>query len=476
MVTEKIRLGYLPTFGEVFDFDDAKRVAQEVREFLAVNEMIELVDIDWLNKDKLYHDEADQNKVYEYFVEKKVDAVFNVVCAFGAELSVCRIAKKLNKPLLLWGPRDDYPREDGWRKRDSQCGALATSKSLVRFDIPFSFIVSSALDSETFKNGFENFVRTANVIKKFGNLKIGQIDTRPKTFMSVMVNESELLERFGIQIVPCSLVNITDVALKMVEEQTELLDKEIEEYKKEVCTENITQVQLRNIMALKHAIKDFAVREDCSVVAMHCWHEVEARLGISACASMGMVSDEDIPVVCETDIHGAISAAIAGAATMGESKVLFPDITIRHPANDNAELLWHCGPFPMGEKKNSCQASLSDEHYNFNNGCPGCGEFQMRDGKITMVRFDGAKGVYGIMAAQGKTVEGPHTRGTYLWAEFENWPKIEYTIAKSFYCHHAAVVYGEIAPVLYEVSKYLDLKFDALGPSEEEIEKYLIGK
>lgn len=476
MVTEKIRLGYLPTFGEVFDFDDAKRIAQEVREYLASNEMIELVDIDWLNEDKLYHDEADQDKVYEYFAEKKVDAIFNVVCAFGAELSVSRITKKLDKPLLLWGPRDDYPREDGWRKRDSQCGALATSKCLVRFGIPFSFIVSSTLDSDTFKNGFENFIRTANVIKKFRNLKIGQIDTRPKTFMSVMVNESELLEKFGIQIVPCSLVNITDAALKMIDEQPQVLDKEIEEYKKQVCTGSISQAHLRSIMALKHAIKDFAVREGCDVVAMHCWHEVEARLGISPCASMGMVSSEGIPVVCETDIHGAISAAIAGAATMGESKVLFPDITIRHPENDNAELIWHCGPFPMAEKKCSSQASLSDDHYNFNDGCPGCGEFQMRDGNITMVRFDGAKGIYGIMAAEAKTIEGPHTRGTYLWAEFEDWAKIEYTIAKGFYCHHAAVVYGNIAPVLYEVSKYLNLKFDALGPSEAEIEKYLIGK
>ena len=319
MVTEKSDWAICPHLEKCLTLTMRKRVAQEVREFLAVNEMIELVDIDWLNKDKLYHDEADQNKVYEYFVEKKVDAVFNVVCAFGAELSVCRIAKNSTN-LFSFGVLGTIIPRRRMEKRNSQCGALATSKSLVRFDIPFSFIVSSALDSETFKNGFENFVRTANVIKKFGNLKIGQIDTRPKTFMSVMVNESELLERFGIQIVPCSLVNITDVALKMVEEQTELLDKEIEEYKKEVCTENITQVQLRNIMALKHAIKDFAVREGCSVVAMHCWHEVEARLGISACASMGMVSDEDIPVVCETDIHGAISAAIAGAATMGKAR------------------------------------------------------------------------------------------------------------------------------------------------------------
>lgn len=162
---EKIRLGYLPTFGEVFDFEDAKCIAEQVRQELQQSDLVDLVDIDWLNEDKIYYHEEDVERVTKYFRDQEVDAVFNVVCAFGAEMSVCRIVKELNKPLLLWGPRDDYPREDGWRKRDSQCGALATSKCLKRFNIPFTYIVSSTLDSETFRNGFENFVRAANVVK-----------------------------------------------------------------------------------------------------------------------------------------------------------------------------------------------------------------------------------------------------------------------------------------------------------------------
>lgn len=472
---EKIKLGYLPTFGEVFDFEDAKLIAEKVRKKLQQSDLVELVDIDWLNEDKIYYHEQDVERVTKYFREQDVDAVFNVVCAFGAEMSVCRIVKELNKPLLLWGPRDDYPRKDGWRKRDSQCGALATSKCLKRFNLPFTYIVSSTLESDTFCNGFENFVRAANVVKKFRGLRIGQIDTRPKTFMSIMVNETELLERFGIQIIPCSLINITDEVLKMLESDREQLEKELADYQNLVSCEGIEYEKLLKIIALKHAIKDFAVREGCSAVAMHCWHEVGARLGISPCASMGMVSSEGIPVTCETDIHGAISAVMAAAATLGESSALFPDITIRHPENDNAELIWHCGPFPMAEKKEGTSASLSPDHYNFNDGCPGCGEFLMRDGDITLVRFDGGTGNYSLLTAEGKTVEGPYTRGTYLYAEFENWPKIEYTIANGIYCHHAAVVYGRISAALYEAAKYIGIGIDAVGPSKEEIETYLMG-
>ena len=323
---EKVRLGFFPTFGEVFDFEDAKRVSEIVRKKLSEYPGIELVDIDWLNEHKIFYREEDFDKVLDYFKKENIDAVFNVVCAFGAEISVCRLMKELKKPLLLWGPRDEDPREDGWRKRDSQCGALATSKCLKRFNLPFTYIVSSAVDSETFSNGFDNFIKAANVVKRFNGLRIGQIDARPRTFMSVMVNETELLERFGIEIIPCSLVNITDNVIEMMKTNHVQLEKEVKEYKQSVCCKGIEEEKLIAMMGLKHAIQNFAEKEKCSAVAMHCWHEVEARLGISPCAAMGMVSSAGIPVTCETDIHGAISAALLGAASMGESRVLFPDL------------------------------------------------------------------------------------------------------------------------------------------------------
>ena len=36
-------------------------------------------------------------------------------------------------PVLLWGPRDERPDENGVRLRDSQCGLFATGKVLRRF-------------------------------------------------------------------------------------------------------------------------------------------------------------------------------------------------------------------------------------------------------------------------------------------------------------------------------------------------------
>lgn len=61
---------------------------------------------------------------------------------------------------------------------------------------------------------------------------------------------------------------------------------------------------------------------------------------------IGELIDEGIPVSCETDINAAVTSVMMQAVTLGDSASFFADLTIRHPENDNRELLWHCGPFP----------------------------------------------------------------------------------------------------------------------------------
>ena len=45
------------------------------------------------------------------------------------------------------------------------------------------------------------------------------------------------------------------------------------------------------------------------------------------------------------DIHAAITSVMAMAAAGYSRPAFTADLTLRHPENENAELLWHCGPF-----------------------------------------------------------------------------------------------------------------------------------
>jgi L-fucose isomerase-like protein len=76
---------------------------------------------------------------------------------------------------------------------------------LRRFRVPFTYITNSWIGDKIFEKGFSNFLSAASVVKAFRNMRIGMISTRPGEFWSIMANEGELLEKFGIEVIPVAL-------------------------------------------------------------------------------------------------------------------------------------------------------------------------------------------------------------------------------------------------------------------------------
>ena len=177
--------------------------------------------------------------------------------------------------------------------------------------------------------------------------------------------------------------------------------------------------------------------------------------GSNPCLAMSILYDMGYIVTCESDIHGAITSMLLMCASRGKDKPLFGEFTVRHPENKNAELLWHCGPFPYSVKADDSQAVLF-------NTKPG---FRAKDGDYTIARFQGDNGKYTLLGGEYKTVEGPHTFGTYMWAEFKDLSRLEKKLINGPYIHHMSEVYGKYSDVLEEFCKYIpNLNFD---PMEE---------
>ncbi len=97
----------------------------------------------------------------------------------------------------------------------------------------------------------------------------------------------------------------------------------------------------------------------CNAVAIQCWNALQGELGIMPCAANSLLNEEGLPVVCETDIHGAITAVMAEAADLNRPPSFFADWTVRHPDNENGELLQHCGPLPRPRPASSPPAAWS---------------------------------------------------------------------------------------------------------------------
>ncbi|MGI6643284.1 MAG: L-fucose/L-arabinose isomerase family protein [Bacillota bacterium] len=477
MKKQVIRLGYAPTRRDVFSRQEAGKFREAI--LAKIRDLgggsLEVVDIDWLNDEGLLYSDSDVEKVAKAFRDQGVDAVFSPHCNFGTESAVAKLGHAMGKPFLLWGPRDDAPLPDGARSRDTQCGLFATSKILARYDVPFTYIVNSCIDSPVFENGFRTFLQVSSVVKEFRQLRIGQIGPRPAPFWSVMCDEGDLLEKFGIQIVPASLPDLDKWTREAMSARARDVSEYVEDIKSRLCTEEISEPLLEKLAAMRIAMQDWAESESLSAIAIQCWDSLQDVTGIMPCFANAELTDIGIPVVCETDIHGAVTAALLQASRMGESAIFFADLTVRHPTNDNAELLWHCGPFPYSLKAADSPGAIG-RHFIKPTHCPGVAEWEIKGGDVTIARFDGMRGKYSLFMGHAKGTTGPKNRGTYIWVEVNDWPLWEERLIRGPYIHHVVGIHGSVAPVLYEACRYIPgLIPDAVDPSEEEIRRMLRG-
>ena len=464
----RIKLGYAPTRRSIFSAPDAIKYRGLTKDRL--NELgIDFVDIDDINAEGLLYDENDRLKILEKFKAEGIDGLFFPHCNFGTEYVCARLARDMNLPVLLWGPLDERPDENGVRLRDTQCGLFATGKVMRRFRVPFTYMTNCRLNDPVFERGLRDFIAVCNVVKTFRNIRILQIGPRPFDFWSTMCNEGELLEKFNVQLSPIPLPELTKEVRLAKEEGTEV-QKTIE-YIRANMEVLIKDEQLENVAALKVAMAKLVEKYGCKAAAIQCWNALQDELGIMPCAANALLNDEGIPVVCETDIHGAITALLVEAAGMGTTRTFFADWTIRHPDIQNGELLQHCGPWPISIAKEKAKLTypLAFDH-------PGSLTAEAKHGDLTLCRFDGDNGEYSLLLGHAKGVEGPKGMGTYLWVEVENIKRLEAKIVEGPYIHHCVGIHKDVVPVLYEACKYIGIKPDLYDPIEEQVKAYLRGE
>ncbi len=471
---EPVRLGVAPTRRVIFSIEEAARQKRLIEAKLKAFG-VDFVTIDEVNPEGLVFSRDHVEPALQVFRREKVDALFIPHVNFGTEDATARLARDLGKPVLLWGPRDAAPDPDGSRDRDTQCGLFATSKILRRMNVPFSYIVNSSPDSPVFERGVRNFVSAAAAVKAFRNARIGQVSTRPAAFWTMMVNEGELLERWGIEIVPATLSDILRSARKMLDSA----DPAVAEQARWISDNFVghaDEEDLEKVASFKLALSRWAEEAELDAIALQCWSALQLDFGIFPCFVHGLITDEGVPLACETDIHGALCSYMVQEAVARKSATFFADLTIRHPRDENAELLWHCGPFPPSLAIEGKPKKLSG-HYMAGKKPPlAVGEWQLRGGPVTIARFDGDHGHYSLFLGHARGTKGPFTRGTYLWVKVGNWPLWEERLIRGPYVHHVVCVHGQVAPALYEACRFLGIEADCVEPTEGEIQAWLRGE
>ena len=413
---------------------------------------VSFVNMNGLGCNDLIFDDASGAAAVARMKEAKVDAVMIINCNFGNEEVAADIAKAMGKPCLLWAPLDDEYYEHGMRPTDSQCGLFGVSRQFQRYNIPFSHLPCCRVDSEEFKDGFLRFIRVANMVKNFRDLRIGQVGTRPQPFFSVIWNEGELMNRFGLKIIPFNLAVLQDRFYQTLESEKEQIARYVDYFKVNYQMDDLTPQYLERMACLVATYVGIFEEYHLDVISAECWTATPQLFdGLVPCAVYGLLNDLGYIVSCESDMHCAMTMVLLQSASLGKGKPFLGEFTVRHPSNRNAELLWHCGPFPLSVKAPDCPAELVNQRE----------WFRAKDSTYTVARIDQDNGSYMILPLVCRTVPGPQTHGTYLWGEFENLQKVEDRLLDGPYIHHFVEIEGDYSAEIKEFCKYFpNLKID----------------
>lgn len=368
MLNYQVKIGLAPMRRDVtprpgiFNWEKAEergRAAVEYIEKHFASENVSFVDLKGINPVDVMYCEADAEKVIERFNQEKVDAVFIINSNFGNEGD--RRAGGPGRgqgPSGIWAPIDTSFLPDGTRYTDSQCGLFGVSRQLQRFHVPFSYIETCAVESDTFAEGFRKFASVSCMVKNFTGMRIAQVGMRPKPFCSVIFNEGELMEKFGLQIVPVNLAVIIDKYNKILAEN----DAELEAGAKLLLSryemDDLTPPLLKKVYAFVLLYQWVFETYNVQAVSAECWTAMQLGVGAMPCTAYSVLADMGYIISCESDLHGAISMALLSAASMGKKIPFFGEFTVRHPEDPNAELLCTAAPSPTASRRKAAPARM----------------------------------------------------------------------------------------------------------------------
>lgn len=461
MLNYRLKIGLAPMRRDVtprpgiFNWEKAEARGHRVTEYIKAHFAdadVTFVDLAGVNPVSVMYSEADAERVIERFTAEKVDAVLIINCNFGNEEVAAQVARGVGKPVCIWAPVDDEFLTDGSRFTDSQCGIFGVSRQLQRFNIPFSFIETCAVESDIFAQGFDQFLSVACMVKNFTGMRIAQVGMRPKPFCSVIFNEGELMQRFGLQVVPVNLAVVIDRYNKILAERDAELEAGATLLASRYEMDDLTPPLLKKVFAFVLLYQWVFETYRVQAVSAECWTAMQLAVGAMPCTAYSILADMGYIVSCESDMHGAITMALLSCASRGQKVPFFGEFTVRHPSDVNGELLWHCGPFAYSLKK----AGAPAKEVNMRQW------FQVKDGQYTVARMDQDDGKYMLLAGTCESMDGPYTFGTYLWAKFKNLPAWERKLVEGPYIHHMAEIEGDYTGALREFCKFIP----ALSPDQ----------
>jgi L-fucose isomerase-like protein len=418
---QQIKLGVMCLVRKTFDYPAAEQIYGRILEDLANLEATEVVAI----RDMVIEiDEA--KKSSRELLQHDIDALVVISGTFHLGHLVLEAQKILGVPILLWG-LDELPYDGGKIRLNSVCGVNLNASNLYKAGVRDYYInIGEKID--------EDWVDAIRIMSAFRDAHVGVAGHHAHGFFNTGYYPPSTARNFGVLVDHYELGDIFNYEV----EESEIEERR-EQVRKIFDVTGISDYQLERVSTLTAKLNRFLDDKNLSAMAVRCWPEFADTFGISPCAAMSVLQSENRILSCEGDLDGALSM-IAHRALGAETPFLFDFSQINF--NENYALLWHCGVAPCNLWDGQSVRSL-DTYFAGGRGVTA--DFVLKEGDISILRFDSVDGEYRLFLGKAKGV--PMTKdlkGTYLKVVFDE--PVREVFNRAVYngiAHHASMVYGE---------------------------------
>lgn len=412
-------IGIVCLVRKTFDYQKAFQLYQERTE-----NVMKDTSIDWVCYPESVIEPEEAKKAAVFFVDHHVDALIVISATFHLGSLALILHDICKVPFLLQG-YNELPYDGGKIRLNAVCGVNLNASNLYKGGVD-DYIVYVGDDID------HDWIKAIKMKVALENSSVGLIGFHAQGFYNVGVDELHLYKELGILISHYELEDFFSG-----EADKEEIQKEKDGLLKTFDCHKLNDFQIDAVSRLIVVSEKFMKKNNLDVVAIRCWPEFARTYGVSPCAMMSVLQSRGILLACEGDIEAALSMVAVRAA--GEDTPFMADLS-QVNYEKNFALLWHDGVAPCNLWDHRCNRSL--ETY-FAGGKGVTADFVLKEGKMSILRIDTARGKTRIFYEEGEAFPmEKELSGTYAKVVFDRpIDKVVETLVYTGVAHHVIMGY-----------------------------------
>ncbi|MHC4591854.1 MAG: L-fucose/L-arabinose isomerase family protein [Planctomycetota bacterium] len=261
---------------------------------------------------------------------------------FGDETGAVAALKDAGVPILVQAYPDELDKMAPDLRRDAFCGKFSIMDVFSQYEVPFTTLPPHTVHpgSDAFAANVDYFDRLCRVYSGMKEMTVGAIGARTTAFKTVRIDEVALqahgitMETLDLSDVFARMKALSDDDAQVQQKAAQLADYTRWGSAPEAAFNSLTRLAV----VLDAVIEEYGM----DALALRCWSEMQAQLGISPCVLLSALNDKGLAAACEVDVGNAVTMHALKLAS-GNSPALL-DWNNNYGDEEDKCILFHCGP------------------------------------------------------------------------------------------------------------------------------------